>query len=160
MYILRGAAALSDFRLNKLRYELHQIDCTAERIHSEFVHFVDAAAELDAAQMARLERLLQYGPHAGKTDQQGVLFLVVPRSGTISPWSSKATDIAHNCGLVEVTRIERGVAYYLEFSSEPCSDTKLAVAAVLHDRMVEQVFPELAAAQQLFHHDSPAVATE
>jgi phosphoribosylformylglycinamidine synthase len=120
MHILRGATALSDFRLNKLTHKLQVLDCALQRIHSEFVHFVDVAAgvELDAAKMEVLGQLLSYGARGEQTESRGVLFLVVPRDGTISPWSSKATDIAHNCGLQQVLRVERGIAYYLEIAGE------------------------------------------
>jgi phosphoribosylformylglycinamidine synthase len=156
MHILRGAAALSDFRLKKLTDKLLQRGCAPVHMHTEFVHFVDVDAALDDAQLEVLQRLLSYGPSAASQEPRGTLFLVVPRDGTISPWSSKATDIAHNCGLQQVLRVERGIAYYMEFA-EPLSSARQAeVAALLHDRMVEQVLTELESAQQLFHHDQPA----
>jgi len=79
----------------------------------------------------------------------------VPRFGTVSPWSSKATDIAHVCGLGTVTRIERGVAYFI-VSSQPLSKAEHAqVAAVIHDRMTESVLDSIDAAAGLFAHHSP-----
>ncbi|MCZ6830825.1 MAG: phosphoribosylformylglycinamidine synthase [Gammaproteobacteria bacterium] len=155
MYILRGAAALSDFRLNKLFHKLQVHDCAPQHIHSEFVHFVEAEPELSDAQIAVLQHLLAYGPSSEQQDPRGVLLLVVPRDGTISPWASKATDIVHNCGLQQVLRVERGIAYYLEFAGELSATQRQLVASLLHDRMVEQVLGELAAAEQLFHHDQP-----
>ena len=81
-------------------------------------------------------------------------------SGTISPWSSKATDIAHNCGLENVLRVERGTAYYIE-SSELLSEQQLMlVGDLLHDRMVEAVFTDLQQANKLFVRDQPAPLTE
>ena len=90
---------------------------------------------------------MQYGPMAQAVSASGQLLLVVPRPGTISPWSSKATDIAHNCGLENVLRVERGTAYYIE-SSELLSEQQLMlVGDLLHDRMVEAVFTDLQASK-------------
>src|SRR5690554_7579416 len=83
----------------------------------------------------------------------GTLFLVLPRLGTISPWSSKATDIAHNSGLFEVNRLERGVSYHLR--GEFNDTERAAIKALLHDRMVEAVFTSLEAAGGLFDHAEP-----
>ena len=84
---------------------------------------------------------------------------MVPRPGTISPWSSKATDIAHNCGLSQVKRVERGIAYYVE-AGENLSESQLStVAAELHDRMVESVLDELHKAEVLFSQQQPAALT-
>ena len=86
--------------------------------------------------------MLKYGPNLSSYTPTGKLLLVTPRPGTISPWSSKATDIAHNCGLSQVLRLERGVAYYVEASS--LNDEQWSqVAAELHDRMMESVFGAL-----------------
>ena len=92
---------------------------------------------------------------ASRAHPQGELLLVVPRFGTVSPWSSKATDIAHVCGLGAVTRIERGVAYYI-VSSQPLSQADhAAIAAVIHDRMTENVLDSIDAAAGLFAHHAP-----
>ena len=94
-----------------------------------------------------------------KTSTKGQLILVVPRPGTISPWSSKATDIAHNCGLAQVVRVERGTAYYVH-AEETLSEKQLAMlAADLHDRMVETVLDDLNKADVLFSHQQPAPVT-
>ena len=89
----------------------------------------------------------------------GTLFLVVPRPGTISPWSSKASDIAHNCGLDKVQRIERGIAYYVT-AEEGLSDLqKQKVSALIHDRMTEAVLNNLETAESLFAESEPAPLT-
>ena len=112
----------------------------------------DSAAET-------LKALLTYGPREEKTSTKGQLILVVPRPGTISPWSSKATDIAHNCGLNQVVRVERGTAYYVH-AEELLSEHQLAVLArSLHDRMVEAVLDDLNKAEVLFSHQQPAPVT-
>src|SRR5829696_4187399 len=110
---LRGRAALSSFRLQKLNNALSPTLPHA-RIAAEYWHFATVARALDPAEMKRLERLLTYGPKSSAPDERGTLFLIVPRLGTVSPWSSKATDIARHCGLEAVERIERGIAYWVE----------------------------------------------
>jgi len=96
MLCLRGAPALSDFRLAKLATRLREAGVPDTDLYAEFMHFVDLAAPLDDAQSAVLERLLRYGPSLPAHEPAGRLVLVTPRPGTISPWSSKATDIARN----------------------------------------------------------------
>ena len=69
--------------------------------------------QLSEDEQAKLSKLLHYGPSLTEHELVGEMRIVVPRPGTISPWSTKATDIAHNCGLTQVVRIERGIAYYM-----------------------------------------------
>ena len=113
MFQLRGTAALSEFRLNKLLAAVQRQVPEMASVKTAFVHFIDLHLALSAEKQNVLERLLQYGSTSvvGDMDDETLSLLVVPRPGTISPWSSKATDIAHNCGLSEIRRIERGVAY-------------------------------------------------
>ena len=106
MLILRGSPALSAFRLQKLLGDLNSAGVPARAISTEFVHLVDLAADLTPAERAVLEKLLTYGPTRAAEKVVGLLQVVAPRPGTISPWSSKATDIAHICGLDAVKRIE------------------------------------------------------
>jgi phosphoribosylformylglycinamidine synthase len=149
---LRGARALSEFRLAKLLASLQQVHPGVRGVRAEYWHFVEAAAPPGAGQRALLERLLRYGEPAPSEPARGELFLVVPRLGTISPWSSKATDIARNCGLAEVLRVERGLAYTLEIDG--CAERD-ALGAPLHDRMTETVLASLDDAEQLFRHVAP-----
>ena len=156
MLILRGAPALSDFRIQKLLDQCGQSGLTVSNIYAEFMHFADVSSSLTDAQQQTLDKLLTYGPAIASHEPVGQLVLVTPRPGTISPWSSKATDIAHNCGLAQVKRLERGIAYYIE-AAQPLSATQLSqVAALLHDRMMEAVFTELTQAQALFAKAEPA----
>ncbi len=161
MLILRGAPALSSFRLEKLGRKLSSLTPAIGKIHTQYVHFAHLREELDDAGLQVLERLLQYGPKAelDNVPDDARLFLVVPRAGTISPWSSKATDIAQNCGLSPVERVERGIAFYLELSAPLEADELAAVEAALHDRMTESVLDDLDAAATLFEHHSPAPMT-
>lgn len=160
MLILPGAPALSAFARHKLSVILHQQDPEIRIVHSRFLHFAELQRPLQEHEQSRLNALLQYGPafteDAG-ADAELTDFLVVPRPGTISPWSSKATDIAHNCGLPMVTRLERGVHYQL---AGVAAGQYQAIAALLHDRMTQSVLADLNAADQLFAHKQPsALAT-
>ncbi|WP_058913211.1 phosphoribosylformylglycinamidine synthase [Entomohabitans teleogrylli] len=155
MEILRGSPALSAFRINKLLTGFRAAQLPVDDIYAEYVHFADLDAPLSDEELTRLQRLLKYGPSLAEHAPTGQLILVTPRPGTISPWSSKATDIAHNCGLQQVKRLERGVAYYIEARSLT-PEQRLAVAARLHDRMMETVFADPQEAQQLFAHHQPA----
>src|SRR6187431_1360621 len=142
MLILRGAPALSSFRTQKLLANLQQRVPAVTSVNSEFVHFANVAAPLSAEQQLVLQQLLTYGPKVeGEVSYEGGLFLVVPRLGTISPWASKATDIAKNTGLEPVRRIERGIAYYVTGAISTAD--RAAITALLHDRMVETVFDRL-----------------
>ncbi|MCB1854246.1 MAG: phosphoribosylformylglycinamidine synthase [Halieaceae bacterium] len=160
MLILRGAVALSAFRLDKLAQKLALIHPDIRLLHTEFVHFAELRDDLSGAQRSVLERLLEYGPGdacvAATGSGDASLRLVVPRPGTISPWSSKATDIAHNCGLQQVERLERGIAWYLQLPPAMGAAALLEVDALLHDRMTEAVLDTLEAAAQLFRHAAPA----
>jgi phosphoribosylformylglycinamidine synthase len=156
MLIIRGAAALSEFRIQKLQASLASSVTGITGLSAEFIHFTDTASALSDEQQAVLEKLLEYGPRQQAASHEGQLFLVVPRPGTISPWSSKATDIAHNSGLEQIERIERGVAYYVQSKSALTAEQADQVKAAIHDRMVETVFSELEQAAVLFEHEQPA----
>ncbi|MCL6415877.1 phosphoribosylformylglycinamidine synthase [Aestuariirhabdus sp. Z084] len=156
MLELRGAPALSEFRANKLLGSLQTLVPSVSGVYAEYIHFADLAEELTVNEQQVLDRLLRYGPAIASHDPLGQLLLVVPRPGTISPWSSKASDIAHNCGLNSIRRIERGVAYYIE-ADDALSQTQLeTLLPALHDRMTEAVFASTAEAQALFATSEPA----
>ncbi|HBO94574.1 MAG TPA: phosphoribosylformylglycinamidine synthase, partial [Gammaproteobacteria bacterium] len=120
------------------------------------MHFAEVSEPLTDSESRVLETLLQYGPAVATQEPVGELILVVPRPGTISPWSSKATDIAHNCGLDKVQRLERGVAYYLQADAALSASQRHKATGVLHDRMIEAVLYAVEDARTLFHHDQPA----
>ena len=155
MEILRGSPALSAFRITKLLARFQAANLPVSNIYAEYMHFAELSAPLSDEEQSRLASLLTYGPHLSSHTPVGKLLLVTPRPGTISPWSSKATDIAHNCGLQQVVRLERGVAYYVE-ASTLSADQWQRVAAELHDRMMESVFGSLQEAENLFAHHQPA----
>ncbi|AOW83178.1 phosphoribosylformylglycinamidine synthase [Vibrio mimicus] len=156
MRILRGSPALSEFRVNKLLTACREQHLPVTGIYAEFMHFADLKAELNPQELEKLEKLLTYGPTIQEHEPQGLLLLVTPRPGTISPWSSKATDIAHNCGLRSIKRLERGTAYYVETETPLTEAQVVTLKALLHDRMMEVVFAELTDAQRLFSVAEPA----
>ncbi|NIF16262.1 phosphoribosylformylglycinamidine synthase [Pantoea sp. Cy-639] len=157
MLILRGAPALSAFRHGKLLEQLSQKVPAVTGLYAEFAHFADVDGELTADQQQVLGRLLKYGPSVPVQEPTGRLFLVVPRLGTISPWASKASDIAHNCGLQSIQRLERGIAYYVAGSLSD-ADAQV-IAAELHDRMTQRVLARLEDAADLFSHAQPKPMT-
>nr|WP_288357916.1 phosphoribosylformylglycinamidine synthase [uncultured Pseudomonas sp.] len=157
MLILRGAPALSAFRHGKLLEQLTSKVPAVTGLYAEFAHFADVDGALSADEEQVLARLLKYGPSVPVQEPSGRLLLTIPRFGTISPWSSKASDIARNCGLDKIRRLERGIAYYVagELSD---ADVQL-VAAVLHDRMTQVVLNKLEDAAGLFSHAEPKPLT-
>ncbi len=156
MLILRGSPALSPFRLQKLLADLVTAGLPARAVSAEFVHLAEVAGDLSAAPRGVLEQLLTYGPNRSAEKIAGLELIVAPRPGTISPWSSKATDIAQICGLAAVKRIERVVAFTVDLGGTTLTpDQCRTLAAKLHDRMTQVVFGEVAACEILFRHESP-----
>lgn len=149
---LRGVTALSDFRVEKLFQKAAALGLPEVKLSSEFWYFVGSEKALDAATVEKLQALLaaQSVEQTPKAREGLHLFLVTPRLGTISPWASKATNIAENCGLAGIGRIERGMAVWLEGRLN--DDEKQQWAALLHDRMTESVLPDFQTASKLFHH--------
>ncbi|MGL4315012.1 MAG: phosphoribosylformylglycinamidine synthase [Pseudomonas sp.] len=157
MLILRGAPALSAFRHGKLLEQLTAKVPAVTGLYAEFAHFADVTGVLSADEEQVLARLLKYGPSVPVQEPSGRLFLTIPRFGTISPWSSKASDIARNCGLAKIQRLERGIAYYV--SGELSEADVQAAAAVLHDRMTQLVLSQMEQAADLFSHAQPKPLT-
>jgi len=158
---LRGSNALSDFRHRKLLSSLRDALPAVTGLTAEYWHFAEVERRLSATQQRVLERVLSYGPSADTVQSTPQILLVMPRLGTISPWSSKATDIVHACGLNSVHRIERGVAWYVHVDGQR-SLTGTEVATLLphiHDRMTETVVDSLSLARELFHHYQPKPLT-
>ncbi len=159
-----GSSALSAFRLEKLRVALNAAAPNVVIADSRHCYFSALqGAKLDEAQASLLDLVLGLGKGAGEPAGEFVRVLVVPRLGTISPWSTKATDIAQHCGLTGVQRIERGVIYYLSTNNgAQLSDTeKSQVLPLLHDRMTESVLTTIdEAAEKIFRHgESQPLAT-
>ncbi len=160
MLILRGSPAFSDFRLQKLLDGLLASGLPARAISAEFGHVADLAGELSPAERGILEKLLTYGPRRATAPVSGLVQVVAPRPGTISPWSSKATDIAHLCGIAAIKRIERVITYTIDLGPEtgpPGRDSAFApsIAARIHDRMTQTVFGSLEELAVLFSRQAP-----
>ncbi len=154
---LHGSVALSPFRVDKLVAGLEPGLRAAVSVDTRFVHFALLAEPLTAAESDVLARILTYGT-PGSDEPKGELRVVLPRFGTVSPWSSKATDIAHNCGLAKVVRLERGVAWHFApKDGRPLGgEAHRALAEAIHDRMTETVVESFAEASRLFAHHPPA----
>ncbi|MDQ1815546.1 phosphoribosylformylglycinamidine synthase [Massilia sp. CCM 9210] len=163
MLILPGSNALSVFRSQRLLSQLQAVAPAITAVQARFYHFIDTSAALSADDTSRLSAMLTYGEPAAASPHEGVTeeFFVIPRLGTISPWASKATDIAHNCGMAHVHRIERGIAFSVSLktgilgssigAAKKLSDAETeAVAALLHDRMTESVLRNADQASSLF----------
>ena len=148
MLKIPGTSALSDFRIKKLLTELEALKLNITAISACFIHFVDIEGNLDSLQADTISQLLTYGSSQPLKERDDELqpnsmiietLLVFPRSGTISPWSSKATEIAIRCGLSAVKRIERGIQYSLVATQPLSAPDKIKIANILHDRMTQAV---------------------
>ena len=157
MICLRGSAALSQFRIEKIQTSLGQTSPNISHIYAEFFHFAWLEGKIDCKQQNTLEQILTYGPTMQVEEPKGELFLVTPRLGTISPWASRATDIVQHCGLPEIKRVERGIAYYVQTkNNQPLTEAeRKQLLPLIHDRMTETVFADLNDAAKLYHTDAP-----
>ncbi len=154
MLKISGTYALSDFRLKKLLAQLQDLNPSVTAVSAQFIHFVDIDHALDELQMGILSQLLAYGAEQLNGNDSLDAIVVVPRSGTISPWSSKATEIAQRCGLASIKRIERGIQYSVVANAPLTVESKTQLATLLHDRMTQSVL--LGSAEpDLFSHHSP-----
>jgi phosphoribosylformylglycinamidine synthase len=176
MLTLPGTSAFSRFRLENLLSELQTIDSAITAVSARFMHFVQLDAELEARQFGVLQGLLAYGDAQIAAEGQDAVFWVgetpltqsaagftdlwvVPRLGTISPWSSKATEIANRCGLDNIRRIERGIEYRFATLAVLSGDSKRRLAALLHDRMTQQVVADLEQLALFAEHEPKPLQT-
>jgi phosphoribosylformylglycinamidine synthase len=157
MLQIPGPPALSAFRIEKLLQRLTALEPALSAFDARFMHFADVTQPLSAAESAILGALLTYGPShpAPAAEAAGECVLVVPRAGTISPWSSKATDIARVCGLANVLRLERGIEYRLRARRALGPEKLTRLAPALCDRMTEMALLDPAQASRLFAHSAP-----
>ena len=155
LFQLHGQVALSDFRRARLMRRLRRQDDRVQDIAARYVYFANLSAPLDKDTKRRLRALLLSGDAIGKMPRRAQGLIVVPRPGTISPWSSKATDIAIACGLEAVSRLERGVSYGISFTSDVVQADAFNLAPLLFDRMTEAVFGSGDEASLLFETHAP-----
>ena len=158
MLRLRGSQAYSNFRIKKLLAAVQDKVPSVIDIDTEYQHLislVDESSPLSSEELNKLERLLSYGPSMGDVEHKGRRLFVLPRLGTISPWSTKASDILTHCGLTKIARVERGIAFYVDSSSELNDDQVATLGQLIHDPMTESVVLELSEAEQLFRSEKP-----
>lgn len=156
MLQLPGGLALSDFRKNKLLTSLQAAVPVVTDIKAHYMHFVDVEKTLNTRDKDVLDSLLHTETESAINPSEANIFLVIPRPGTISPWSSKASDIAHNCGLSDVRRIERGILYTVVSDDLLDKADWQVISTLLHDRMTESVFSDVDDAERLFYKAEPA----
>ncbi len=142
MFSLFGAPALSQFRLDHSLRALQAQDARVTALSCRWLHFVDDSRPLTESELGLLGKLLTYGSRTALRENRGQRVLVTPRVGTESPWSSKATDILHVCGLDAVRRVERGTVYFIESTTALDEAELRRLAAHLHDRMTESIWIE------------------
>jgi phosphoribosylformylglycinamidine synthase len=160
MKVLPGSNALSDFRLDQLLNKLREVTVNINEITACYRYILDLNKDLFSEEEAHLRDILIELGQAPVDITDGALLVVAPRPGTISPWSSKATDILQVSGLANVRRIERATAYSLKLNSALTQEQHQRVGELLHDRMTEAVFETLEDTQVLFNEAEPAALTE
>ncbi|WP_168583211.1 phosphoribosylformylglycinamidine synthase [Gephyromycinifex aptenodytis] len=152
---LPGGDALSDFRARALLARLQSIDPRISAVAARYVHWVASEEPLQEPARQIVAAILTYGPtYSGPAAEQGAVFVIAPRLGTISPWASKATDIVHNCG-IDIHRVERVTEFVLSGVSDLDEATWAACAEVLHDRMTQVALPSRESAASLFAERAP-----
>ena len=152
--IIRGSIALSAFHIKKLIDILKKSYLPVKNIYAENIYFIDIDVPLSFNEKLRLENLLNCKFHNELTPS-GIFLLVTPRPGTISSWSSKATDIIHNCNFLQINRLEHGIAFYIEVISKLKSGQKKILSSLLHDSLTENVYNNFLDAKNLFLHINP-----
>ncbi len=160
MLILRGGAAATSFRLQQQLSAIHKITSHIESIQSHWIYFVEKSGVLPSEQIGILRELLTVENAIASTYTLEEQVIVCPRLGTISPWSSKATDITIHCGLGKAGRIERGVLFTMAGWRKLEKQQQSDVLALLHDRMTQSILTELSQASRLFEHKQPAPVTQ
>ncbi len=148
MLVLPGSSARSASRLLRLHAQVVALAPAVRGLRAAWVHFVEVDGQVDAHSQRILAALLAYGDEPPPRHLPRVDVLVTPRPGTVSPWSSKASEIVRACEVAGVTRVERGVVWTIDGSWS--EKQRLAVLPLLHDRMTEAVLPGVEQASSLF----------
>ena len=156
MLILRGGQAATPFRLQQQLQSVQNIAPEITALESHWIYFTENSGVLPSEQIGTLRSLLSVEEAFSSSYKLNEQVIVSPRIGTISPWSSKATDIVEHCGLGKTGRVERGVLYHISGWSMCTNDARKAVLLLLHDRMTQSVLTQLAHASTLFDQSEPA----
>jgi len=157
---IKGQRALSDFRIKKLNQTLRNIDPDITIIDVAYRYYAQLNSKIDEESMSRLTALLLSNEPVINLINQSKQVTVVPRIGTISSWSSKATDITHACGITMVTRLERGVCFAYEAPETMSIDQIKEIERILHDRMTESILHVDMTLASLFSEHTPQPLTE
>ena len=153
-----GPSALSDFRRERLFTEVRKRAPAVRALSARYLYYVELCASLDAAERARLRELL--GARDPETDEDEATLVVIPRPGTVSPWSTKATDITRRCGLDTVERIERGTRWRFSGADGDPESLAARLGPLLHDRMTQSILPPRDAAAAIFSRSAAAPVRE
>ena len=159
MIVKEGPASHSPFKLESLLRRLLSIDQNITGLGARFIHFIDSKNDLGEEQDRILDSILEYGPNWPFGADEGFKIFTLPRFGTTSPWSSKATDIAKVCGLSSIERIERGVVFSLALTKKDKRPKKEAID-LLYDRMTEVAITDLKQAKEIFSSLEPQPFSE
>ena len=154
MIVKEGPASHSPFKLESLLRRLQSIDQNIDDLGARFIHLIDSKNDPDEEQDRILDSILEYGPDWPFGTDEGFKVFTLPRFGTTSPWSSKATDIAKVCGLTSIEKIERGVVFTLALKDKDSAPNKEAIE-MLYDRMTEVVITDLKQAREIFSSLEP-----
>ena len=159
MIVKEGPASHSPFKLESLLIRLQSIDENISGLGARFIHLIDSKKELDQLQDDVLESILEYGPNWPLGVNEGSKIFILPRFGTTSPWSSKASDIAKVCGLTSIEKIERGVAFTFALNDKDLMPNSEAIE-LLYDRMTEVAITDLGQAKEIFSSLKPKPFSE
>jgi len=159
MIVKEGPASHSPFKLESLLRRLLSIDQNITGLGARFIHFIDSKNDLGEEQDRILDSILEYGPNWPFGADEGFKIFTLPRFGTTTPWSSKATDIAKVCGLSSIERIERGVVFSLALTNKNKRPKKEAID-LLYDRMIEVAITDLKQAKEIFSSLEPQPFSE
>ena len=149
IHIHQGIQALSAFKVKALQSKLNKTQENLELLGAEYIHFAHLNTPLTVEQTQHLEHLLSYAPEFEK--RNGNSLIIIPRLGTISPWSSKATDILHLCDIQSIDRIERGIIYHFN----DAIDNTQSVLNIIMDKMTESVLDSVKQAVSIFDNFEP-----
>lgn len=156
MLLLRGGPAATPFKLQRQLQSVQKIVPQVGSIEAHWIYFVELSGVLESDQIGVLRSLLSVEAALSQSYKFNEEFVVSPRIGTISPWSSKATDIVEHCGLASTGRVERGIIYKVPGRAKFTANDRDAIVATLHDRMTESVLDNMEQIELLFAHHKPA----